>query len=103
VPGAQFSEGIAESLPFPDSSFDLVFLGLVLHETDDTLRALTEARRVSRLRVAVVEWPYRVEEHGPPIEHRLEPARVMELARSAGLRSVERLTLSHTELFRMSA
>jgi ubiquinone/menaquinone biosynthesis C-methylase UbiE len=103
VPGAQFREGIAESLPYPDSSFDLVFYGLVLHETDDTLRALSEARRVSRLRVAVVEWPYREEEHGPPLAHRLEPERVIELARSAGFGTVERLTLSHVELFRMSS
>ncbi len=38
----------AEALPFPDASFDLVFLGLVLHEADDALKMLQEARRVCR-------------------------------------------------------
>ena len=34
-------------------------LGHVLHETDDPVAALVEARRAARLRVVVLEWPYR--------------------------------------------
>jgi ubiquinone/menaquinone biosynthesis C-methylase UbiE len=96
-----FIEGVAESLPFEDSSFDLVFLGHVLHETDDPLAALREARRVVRSRVAVLEWPYRREEMGPPLEHRLEASRIADLARSAGYASIERIELRHMVLFRM--
>jgi len=36
----------AESLPFPDSAFDLVYSWGVLHHTPDTPRALDEVRRV---------------------------------------------------------
>ncbi len=38
----------AESLPFADASFDLVWSYGVLHHTPDTPRALTEVRRVLR-------------------------------------------------------
>jgi ubiquinone/menaquinone biosynthesis C-methylase UbiE len=38
----------AESLPFPDMSFDLVYSWGVLHHTPDTARAIGEVRRVLR-------------------------------------------------------
>lgn len=38
----------AESLPFPDAGFDLVYSWGVLHHTPDTTRALAEIRRVLR-------------------------------------------------------
>jgi ubiquinone/menaquinone biosynthesis C-methylase UbiE len=99
VPAATFVEGAAEGLPFEDGSFDLVFLGHVLHETDNPLRALEEARRVSGVRVAVLEWPYRTEDVGPPIEHRLKSEEIEGLARTAGLRCVEKLELPHADLY----
>jgi ubiquinone/menaquinone biosynthesis C-methylase UbiE len=92
--------GSAEGLPFEDASFDLVFLGNVLHEAENALKALEEARRVARTRVAVLEWPYRKEESGPPLTHRLKPKRIKELAESAGLRDLERLRLKHMDLYR---
>ena len=55
VPNAQFIEGPAESLPFDDGSFDLIFLGHVLHESDDPLMVLQEVRRVTKSKVAVLE------------------------------------------------
>jgi len=99
VPAASFTEGVAENLPFPDASFDLVFLGLVLHETDDPARALAEARRVTTRRVAILEWPYVSEEKGPPLGDRLDPSRIEALAAAAGFSRVERVPLSHLELF----
>ncbi len=42
VPAGDFRQGIIEALPFQDHSYDLVFLGLVLHEADDPLKALQE-------------------------------------------------------------
>jgi len=71
VPGVEFREALLEKVPFGERSFDLVFLGHVLHETDDPLAALSEARRVARVRVAILEWPYRNEQQGPPLHHRL--------------------------------
>src|SRR5512135_3338113 len=61
VPSGQFQVAPMEQLPFPDRSFDLVFLGHVLHEADNFVTALQGARRVARMRVAVLEWPYREE------------------------------------------
>ncbi|HVC19771.1 MAG TPA: class I SAM-dependent methyltransferase [Vicinamibacterales bacterium] len=101
VPGARFMLAPAEAPPFADASFDLVFLGHVLHETDDARGALREARRIARVRVAVLEWPYREEEVGPPLAHRLKAEDVEALAREAGFTAVETLPLSHMVLFRM--
>lgn len=102
VTGVEFRKGSAEALPYDAASFDLVFLGHVLHETDDPATALKEARRVARRRVAVLEWPYREEDRGPPLGHRLQPSRVVSLAEEAGFTTIERLTLSHMELYRLT-
>ncbi len=102
VPAVAFREGTAESLPFPDRSFDLAFLGLVLHETDDAVAALREARRVARSRVVVLEWPYIEEEQGPPLWHRLDGDAVRTHATAAGFASVEALKLDHVDLYRLT-
>ena len=39
-------EGVAESIPFPDNSFDSVHVGLVLCSVDDVAATLGEIRRV---------------------------------------------------------
>ncbi len=102
VPSALLAEGPAEKLPFPDGSFDLVFMGTFLHEADDPLAALSEARRVSRLRVAILEWPFKEEESGPPIGHRLRPEAIEEIASKAGLHKADRISLARMELYRFS-
>ena len=99
VPTGDFREAQAETLPFAPGSFDLVFLGVVLHETDDPLVALEEARRVTRQRVAVLEWHYRDESGGPPLAHRLSPERINDLASRAGFRTVEQVQLTHVSLY----
>ena len=101
VPGGHFQEAPAEEIPFEASSFDLVFLGHVLHETDNPLIALKEARKVARNRVAVLEWPYRKEEQGPPLEHRLAPEAIEDLVNKAGFQKVERLQLAHIDFYRL--
>ncbi len=98
----QFHQALAEELPFPDGSFDMVFLGLVLHETDSPLKALKEARRAARQRVAIVEWPYRVEDHGPPLEERIRPETVARLVHQSGFPSFERISLQNIDFYRLS-
>jgi ubiquinone/menaquinone biosynthesis C-methylase UbiE len=101
VPQGEFKQAPAEAIPYPNQSFDLVFLGHVLHETDDDLKALQEARRVSRQRVAVFEWPYLDEEFGPPLAHRLKPETVEALARQAGFHEFEEVPLKHMAFYRL--
>ncbi len=101
VPDSNFQVAPAEDLPFPDNAFDLVFLGLVYHETDDSLRAFQEAHRVARQRVAILEWPYVAEEFGPPLAYRLKAEEVAALARKAGCEKIETLLLKHTVLYRL--
>jgi ubiquinone/menaquinone biosynthesis C-methylase UbiE len=103
LPAAKFLEAPAESMPFPDRYFDLAFFGLVLHETDDALAALKEARRVTRERVAILEWAHREESDGPPLAHRMKEETVAALAREVGFRSFEAIPLLRMVLYRLDA
>jgi ubiquinone/menaquinone biosynthesis C-methylase UbiE len=97
---AELRAAPAERLPFADRSFDVVFLGHLLHEADDAVQVLREARRTARLRVAALEWPYREEEGGPPLAHRLAPETVERLARDAGFAGVATEVLQWMVLYR---
>ncbi|NLJ50134.1 MAG: methyltransferase domain-containing protein [Candidatus Atribacteria bacterium] len=101
TPQVQFMEGLAEALPFPDESFDLVFMGLVFHETDNRLKALQEAYRVTRFRVAILEWPYLIQESGPPIAHRIIREELSRLANQTGFSWIEVFELAHFLLYRL--
>lgn len=102
VPAGHFQAAPAEALPFPDNSFDVVFLGLVFHEVDDAAQTLAQVKRVGRTRLAVLEWAYREEDFGPPLAHRLQPAAIADLAQAAGFQPLETLPLTHLVLYRMS-
>jgi len=95
VLGVRFEDAIAESLHFPDAAYDLVFMGLLLHETDDRLQAIQEAARVARQRVVVLEWPYKEQEIGPGVNERLSEKQVTDLAAQAGLK-VKRVLPLHS-------
>jgi ubiquinone/menaquinone biosynthesis C-methylase UbiE len=99
VPAGDFREGTAEALPYPNGSFDLVFLGLILHESDETLKALQEARRVAKKRVGILEWPYQDGVFGPPLIHRLKPENLAELFMEAGYRKWKLSELSNTVFY----
>jgi len=101
LPNNRFFQAAAEKLPYSDGSFDVVFLGLVLHETTDPVQALLEAHRVSARRVIILEWPYREESAGPPLEERLEATAIENFIRLAGFHSWERFPLRHLELYRL--
>lgn len=99
VQKGDFREGTAEALPFPDGSFDLVFLGVVLHETDDVLKTLKETKRVTRQQVCILEWPYRDQIFGPPLAHRLKPENLADLFQKAGFRKWTMTVLTDTVLY----
>ncbi len=101
VPQGVFQQAVAEDLPYPDRFFDVVFMGTVLHEVDDALEALVEARRVAGIRVAILEWPYREEVFGPPLAHRLTPKAITALAQEAEFSKIEAVTLNHMMLYLM--
>lgn len=99
VPSGTFQEGIAEQLPFPDGAFDLVFMGLLLHETDDILAALKEAFRVATQRLAILEWPDEEQPFGPPREHRLAYAKIASLAKQVGFKEIQQSRLENLVLY----
>lgn len=101
VPGVEFHQGTMEQLPFADASFDLVFLGLVLHEADDLTVALREARRVARQRVVIAEWPYETADFGPPLAHRLTPLQIEKTATELGYAYTESRRLTHLTVYRL--
>lgn len=82
LPDIKFHLASAESLPFPDKSFDLVFMGLLLHETDNRANAMREAARVARKRVAILEWPMDIRQAGPPLNHRIPDDEIRKLAQN---------------------
>jgi SAM-dependent methyltransferase len=63
TPGGDFRVGDIQALPWPENSFDAVTGFSSFQFADDKVRALAEARRVSRGTVAVV-IPSRVSESG---------------------------------------
>ena len=99
VPSGRFRESVAEKLPFEAGKFDLAFMGLVLHETDDALKALRETYRVASKRVAILEWPDEEQPFGPPREHRLSYEKIAELAKKAGFKGVNQLRLETLVLY----
>jgi len=102
VSKARFLKARAEHIPFADHSFDVVFLGHVLHELDHPLRVLKEVRRVVRGRVVVLEWPHEAQEQGPPLERRLSPEAIKKLAGKAGFGLEEGGRLAHMALYRLT-
>ncbi len=99
VPGVRFEEGIAEALPSPDAAYDLVFMGLLFHETDDRLQAMREGARVARQRVVALEWPYKEQETGPGLDERLTEEQITGLATQAGLKVKSVLPLHSLVLY----
>ena len=100
VPSGAFTQGNAEELPFEDAAFDLTFMGLLLHETDDTRAALKEAHRVTQKRLVILEWVYEDQPFGPPLEHRLTGEEITSLAQQAGFKQIEALRLQNLVLYR---
>ena len=101
VPHGFFVSASAEAIPFSANSFDIVFFGLVLHEIDDPLKALQEARRVAKQRVAVLEWPYPSRAEKPPLTRRFMPGEVRQLSQNVGFHHIDTFQLKRFLLYRM--
>jgi ubiquinone/menaquinone biosynthesis C-methylase UbiE len=99
VPSGVFEQAEAETLPFAGATFDLAFMSLVLHETDDPLAALREAYRVTTRRLAVLEWPDEEQSFGPPCSDRLSTEQISLLADKAGFKSVKDFRLQNLILY----
>lgn len=99
APYAIFHQGTVEAIPGANKSFDLVFLGHVLHESDDIAKALTESKRCARYRVVVLERPYKPEESGPPLEHHLKTEDILAAATTINFTRMETIKLHHMMLF----
>jgi ubiquinone/menaquinone biosynthesis C-methylase UbiE len=102
IPTGNFKLGSAENIPFDKSTFDIVFFGMVLHETDNLLQALTEARRVAKKKAVALEWPYVKGEMGPPLAHRLRSEDVISTAKQAGFKLIEIIALKHLVVYKMT-
>lgn len=100
VPAADLCEGTAENLPYNDQSFDLVFMGLILHEADDKQKAMAEAARVTRFRLAILEWQYKPSEAGPSLDQRITAEELTIWAKACGLPQPQIFLLADFVLYR---
>lgn len=99
LPEGEFIVAPAEGLPFADGSFDATFFGVVFHEVSDYRKALHEAHRVSRCCTFILEWQYKQEDFGPPLEHRLREVFIKDLSLSIGYRSFSATPLGTLVLY----
>lgn len=101
VPSGVFHESTAERLPFEDGVFDVAFMGLLLHETDDPLAALREAHRVTQRRLVILDWPDEDQPIGPPRADRISAERIAELAAQCGFGPLQQVPLNVLVLYRL--
>jgi ubiquinone/menaquinone biosynthesis C-methylase UbiE len=85
VPNAKHMQTQADTIRMPTESADLIFAAFVLHEVPDQVAALKEWKRLCRRTVAVMEWPYREEDKGPPASRRMTQEQIIDLGRQSGL------------------
>lgn len=102
LPEGNFCRAYAEDLPFAGATFDLVFMGLLLHESDEQVRVLREAHRVATRQVCILEWAYREEDFGPPLAQRLTREIVAKMTEKAGYSSLEETALTKLVFYRLT-
>ena len=72
--------------PIAPASLDGAFLAFVVHHSLDQVRFLEAVRKLVQPKgwCTILEWIRKETEHGPPLEVRLDPARLQRLAAQAG-------------------
>jgi ubiquinone/menaquinone biosynthesis C-methylase UbiE len=101
LPNCVFKVSLAEEIPFEDQSFDMIFFGVVFHEVNDFKKVLEEAKRVTINSVSILEWGYKTEEFGPPLEHRLSEEFIRELSEGIGFTRFEVILLKNLVLYKL--
>lgn len=99
LPNITFKKAVAEEIPFANESFDFALMGHVYHEVDNREKAMSEAYRVVKERLVIVEWPYVSEEKGPPLDHRIKKEEIVEGALKAGFSNCVVKPLNNVELY----
>lgn len=102
VGDGQFFIAPAEQIPFADNSFELTFFGLVFHEVNDYSKALKEAYRVSSYGTSILEWNYKEEDYGPPINHRLKSEFIKKIAKETGYKNFKMIRLKKLVLYTLT-
>ncbi|MEI6088882.1 MAG: methyltransferase domain-containing protein [bacterium] len=102
APMSDFVIGSAEKIPFADKSFDAAFMGMVFHEVSDYKASLLEAKRVTKKFTFILEWKFKTEDYSPPLEHRLTPEFIKNLAKEVGFKAVSEYQLSNLVLYELS-
>jgi len=74
------------ALPVNSSQGTFALLSNVLHEADDMMAMLLEAKRILKPggRLAIIEWEKREMDMGPPVEHRIHHDEIMRMVMDAG-------------------
>ena len=74
----------------PDVSVAFAFVCTVLHEVEDKLKFIAEAKRILKEngRLAIVEWIKRDSQVGPPLGHRLDMGNVEEMLKECGFQEI---------------
>ena len=88
LPQVDYFVAAAENLPLTDKSFDVSFMGMVLHETSQPMNALIEAKRVTQRIVSVLEWPPPTINDPPPPAPRISPEDMENMVRNIGFRDL---------------
>lgn len=101
LPDCEFKISPAEEIPFEDQSFDMIFFGVVFHEVNDFKKVLEEAKRVAVNSVSILEWNYRTEDFGPPLEHRLSEEFIRKLTEEVGFVRFEVIPLKSLVLYKL--
>ncbi len=101
LPDSDAQVSPAEELPYEKLSFDMIFYGVVFHEVNNFKKVLEEANRVARKNVVLLEWSYKTEDFGPPLEHRLSEEFIKNLAKEAGFALVEVTPLKSLVLYKL--
>ena len=78
------------AFPLPDSSLDGAFLAYVVQASQDKPRFLSAVKALLRPGswCVVLEWYRKETDDGPPLERRIDPEDLSEMAGSCGFRSI---------------
>jgi ubiquinone/menaquinone biosynthesis C-methylase UbiE len=80
--------GKAEDLKLCDACADIIFIGIVLHDFQDPLKVLANARSMLKPtgRLVDLDWKKEPMEFGPPMHIRFSEEKAIQLIESSGFK-----------------